>query len=151
MMPRQRRESMFNHVMIGTNDIERSKRFYDAVLGTLGGASRCAIKQVLATPGSFTDTTGAPFVSASRSTARRQPLPTAAPSALSATRPSKFASFTTLRLHMVANLSRTRRVCAKAAWGRCTWLMCVIPMATSSAQSIAPSRIADPKPPVGCG
>ena len=27
---------MFNHVMIGSNDIERSKRFYDAVLGTLG-------------------------------------------------------------------------------------------------------------------
>ncbi len=27
---------MFNHVMIGSNDIERSKRFYDAVLGMLG-------------------------------------------------------------------------------------------------------------------
>lgn len=27
---------MFNHIMIGSNDIERSKRFYDAVLGTLG-------------------------------------------------------------------------------------------------------------------
>jgi catechol 2,3-dioxygenase-like lactoylglutathione lyase family enzyme len=27
---------MFSHVMIGTNDIERAKRFYDAVLGTLG-------------------------------------------------------------------------------------------------------------------
>lgn len=27
---------MFNHVLIGSNDIERSKRFYDAVLGTLG-------------------------------------------------------------------------------------------------------------------
>ncbi|MEC5216817.1 catechol 2,3-dioxygenase-like lactoylglutathione lyase family enzyme [Actimicrobium sp. GrIS 1.19] len=27
---------MFNHVMVGSNDIERSKRFYDAVLGTLG-------------------------------------------------------------------------------------------------------------------
>ena len=27
---------MFNHVMVGTNDIERSKRFYDAVLGVLG-------------------------------------------------------------------------------------------------------------------
>ena len=27
---------MFSHVMIGTNDIENSKRFYDAVLGTLG-------------------------------------------------------------------------------------------------------------------
>lgn len=29
---------MFNHVMIGSNDIERSKRFYDAVLGTLGAS-----------------------------------------------------------------------------------------------------------------
>lgn len=27
---------MFNHIMIGSNDIERSRRFYDAVLGTLG-------------------------------------------------------------------------------------------------------------------
>lgn len=27
---------MFSHIMIGTNDIQRAKRFYDAVLGTLG-------------------------------------------------------------------------------------------------------------------
>ena len=27
---------MFNHIMIGSNDIERSKRFYDAVLSVLG-------------------------------------------------------------------------------------------------------------------
>lgn len=27
---------MFSHVMVGSNDIEQSKRFYDAVLGTLG-------------------------------------------------------------------------------------------------------------------
>lgn len=27
---------MLNHVMIGSNDIERAKRFYNAVLGTLG-------------------------------------------------------------------------------------------------------------------
>jgi catechol 2,3-dioxygenase-like lactoylglutathione lyase family enzyme len=26
---------MFSHVMLGTNDLERSKKFYDAVLGTL--------------------------------------------------------------------------------------------------------------------
>ena len=30
---------MFNHIMIGSNDIERSKRFYDAVLGVLGAGS----------------------------------------------------------------------------------------------------------------
>ena len=27
---------MFNHIMVGSNDIERSKKFYDAVLGVLG-------------------------------------------------------------------------------------------------------------------
>ena len=27
---------MFNHIMVGSNDIEKSKSFYDAVLGTLG-------------------------------------------------------------------------------------------------------------------
>lgn len=27
---------MFSHVMVGVNDLEASKRFYDAVLGTLG-------------------------------------------------------------------------------------------------------------------
>ena len=27
---------MLNHLMLGSNDIERSKRFYDAVLGVLG-------------------------------------------------------------------------------------------------------------------
>jgi catechol 2,3-dioxygenase-like lactoylglutathione lyase family enzyme len=32
----QRRLGMFSHVMVGSNDIERSKRFYDAVLGMLG-------------------------------------------------------------------------------------------------------------------
>ena len=27
---------MFSHVMVGSNDLERSRNFYDAVLGTLG-------------------------------------------------------------------------------------------------------------------
>jgi len=30
---------MFSHVMVGSNDIERSKRFYDAVLGVLGAGA----------------------------------------------------------------------------------------------------------------
>lgn len=30
---------MINHVMVGSNDIERSRRFYDAVLGTLGAGA----------------------------------------------------------------------------------------------------------------
>jgi catechol 2,3-dioxygenase-like lactoylglutathione lyase family enzyme len=27
---------MFSHIMIGTNDLDRAKKFYDSVLGTLG-------------------------------------------------------------------------------------------------------------------
>ena len=27
---------MFSHVMIGTNDLDKAKAFYDALLGTLG-------------------------------------------------------------------------------------------------------------------
>ena len=27
---------MFSHIMVGTNDLDRAKQFYDAVLGTLG-------------------------------------------------------------------------------------------------------------------
>jgi catechol 2,3-dioxygenase-like lactoylglutathione lyase family enzyme len=30
---------MLNHVMLGSNDIERSQRFYDAVLGVLGAGA----------------------------------------------------------------------------------------------------------------
>ena len=30
---------MFNHVMVGSNDLDRSKRFYDAVLATLGAGA----------------------------------------------------------------------------------------------------------------
>jgi catechol 2,3-dioxygenase-like lactoylglutathione lyase family enzyme len=30
---------MFNHIMIGSNDIVRAQRFYDAVLATLGAGA----------------------------------------------------------------------------------------------------------------
>lgn len=30
---------MFSHVMVGTNDIDRSRRFYDALLGFLGAGA----------------------------------------------------------------------------------------------------------------
>lgn len=30
---------MFSHIMVGTNDIDRSKQFYDALLGVLGAGA----------------------------------------------------------------------------------------------------------------
>ncbi len=29
---------MFSHIMLGSNDIARSKKFYDAIIGAMGGA-----------------------------------------------------------------------------------------------------------------
>ena len=31
---------MFSHIMIGSNDIARSKKFYDALFTAMGGAAR---------------------------------------------------------------------------------------------------------------
>jgi catechol 2,3-dioxygenase-like lactoylglutathione lyase family enzyme len=38
---------LFNHVMIGTNDLERARKFYDAVLGALGYPSSASNAPVL--------------------------------------------------------------------------------------------------------
>jgi catechol 2,3-dioxygenase-like lactoylglutathione lyase family enzyme len=32
----EKEETMFSHVMLGVNDLEASRKFYDALLGTLG-------------------------------------------------------------------------------------------------------------------
>ena len=42
---------MFSHVMVGSNDIERSKRFYDALLGVLGAGEPVRKRQKPVTPG----------------------------------------------------------------------------------------------------
>ena len=33
--PLENRQTMFTHIMVGTNDIARSKKFYDAVFAAL--------------------------------------------------------------------------------------------------------------------
>ena len=38
---------MFSHVMVGSNDIERSKLFYDAVLAVLGAGEPLGTRTVL--------------------------------------------------------------------------------------------------------
>jgi hypothetical protein len=57
---------MFNHVIVSSNDIKRLKRFYEALLGTLGAGE----------PGIYTDTHGYTW-EASRGARRPVPLPLA--------------------------------------------------------------------------
>ena len=36
---------MFSHIMVGSNDIARSKKFYDALFTAMGGAARRSGRQ----------------------------------------------------------------------------------------------------------
>ena len=69
---------MFNHIMLGTNDLEKSRQFYDAFLAALGVPA--AISGAA---------TAARSVSAPPSTASRPRTATAPPPALPAPPPSK--------------------------------------------------------------
>jgi catechol 2,3-dioxygenase-like lactoylglutathione lyase family enzyme len=65
---------MFSHVMFGVNDLERSKKFYDALLGTLGigqgvaNAKRYFYRSPTGTFGITTPINGAPATQGNGST-----------------------------------------------------------------------------------
>jgi catechol 2,3-dioxygenase-like lactoylglutathione lyase family enzyme len=65
---------MFSHVMFGVNDLERSKKFYDALLGTLGigpgvaNAKRYFYRSPTGTFGITTPINGAPATAANGGT-----------------------------------------------------------------------------------
>ena len=73
---KQEQREMFSHIMVGANDIEASKKFYDAVLGALGIRAEPGTTRV----GSSTSPRRGSSRSRSRSTAPRRPLRTAEPS-----------------------------------------------------------------------
>jgi catechol 2,3-dioxygenase-like lactoylglutathione lyase family enzyme len=81
---------MLFHTMVGSNDIERSKRFYDKILGTLGvGELMRNIADSGHTRLIYSNAMGRTSSSANRSTMNQRLSQTAAPSHLRATRPSR--------------------------------------------------------------
>jgi catechol 2,3-dioxygenase-like lactoylglutathione lyase family enzyme len=75
---------MFSHVMVGVNDLEKSKQFYDAFLGALGVAPGMANKNRY-----FYRSAGGTLPFPHRSTARLPATAMARPSALRRSRPSR--------------------------------------------------------------
>ena len=108
---------MFNHIMIGSNDIERSKRFYDAVLGVLGARE--------------------PF---------RNVAPSGHVRLFYIHDGSTFAISEPINDEEAtcANGGTIGFKCVKAAWAPCIWPMCVILTATSSARFIGLSKSPPP-------
>ena len=123
---------MFSHVMIGSNDIARSKKFYDAVFAAIGGkpgAEDAKGRLVYAHNGSVFLVTqpidGKPASHANGGTI-----------GFTVSGPKQADSGTRPGLRTAARRLRTHPVCAKAVPVSCIWRICATPTATSCARCI---------------
>ena len=99
---------MFSHVMIGTNDLEKAKAFYDALLGTLGVAPAKVDRHRI-----FYRTKTGVFRCRSRSMASQRPQPMAALSVSLVAPLNKQTRGTPLASPMAGPPAKSRRVFAK--------------------------------------
>ena len=126
---------MFSHIMIGTNDLEKAKAFYDALLGTLGvkparvDGHRIFYRTKTGVFSVSKPINGEPATHANGGTigfAGRSPnRPTPG------TRPAS---------PMAERAARIRRACAKALRANSIWPTCAISTATRSAPCIGSHR-----------
>ena len=101
---------MFSHVMIGTNDLEKAKSFYDALLGTLGiPPGRVDRHRIFYRSKTGTFSVSKPI------DGKPATLPMAAPSALPRIRRKPPTRFTQPVSPMAERPAKNRRACAKAA------------------------------------
>lgn len=129
---------MFNHVMLGSNDIQRSRRFYDAVLGVLGVGQPMLHQNATGQARLFYRHDGGTFCLSEPINGKLPRRPTVAPSASNAHRPSRCSNFTIPLWRTAAPRSRSRPGCARAPWAPWSWPMCVTRTGTSCAPFIGP-------------
>lgn len=127
---------MLNHVMAGSNDIARSKAFYDAVLAVLGAGAPIENQAASGHRRLFYRHAGSTFCIS-------KPIDDAPATpgnghtiGFKCASPEQVQQFHDVAVAAGGGRSSSRPACAKARWARCIWRMCVIPMATSSARSI---------------
>ena len=122
---------MFNHIMVGSNDIERSKRFYDAVLGTLGAGEPLRDKAATGHIRLFYRHNGNTFCVSEPINGEPATFANGGTIGFKCDSPEQVRAF-----HDVAVRLKRRRACATEASARCISPMCAIPTATSSARFI---------------
>ena len=117
---------MFSHIMVGSNDIERSKRFYDAVLGQLGVPEPFRNQAATGHARLFYRHEGNTFCVS-------EPING---------EPARFANGGTIGTAGLRSRSRPACARARARAAACTWPMFATPTATSCARCIARSESA---------
>lgn len=128
---------MLSHVMVGSNDIARSKTFYDTLLGSVFGAPAAFVNQA------NSGHTRLFYRHAGSSFCVSEPIDDAPASPGNGTTvgfvcdsPGRYGHFMMRRLPQVPPVSKSRLACVTAPWGRSGWRMCATRMATNSAPSI---------------
>lgn len=119
---------MFSHVMVGTNDLEKSKTFYDALLGTLGVRPAMVDGHRI-----FYMTRTGVFSVSKPIDGKLRPWPMAAPSVLPAPRPSRPTRGMRPESPIAGRRVKIRRAFAKAPRANSISLICAISTATRSA------------------
>ena len=125
-----REDRMFSHIMVGSNDIERSKRFYDALFDAIGAKPGRQDEKGVNLPHN-----GAMFMvrpPLERRSRRRYGNGSTIGFNFDSPERSRTPGTTPASL-LAARRSRTRRASAKAASASSTLLICAIPTATSCA------------------
>jgi catechol 2,3-dioxygenase-like lactoylglutathione lyase family enzyme len=123
---------MFSHIMLGVNDLESSKRFYDALLGQLGIAPGVANKNRFfyrSPTGVFAISTPINGETASSGNGATTGFLAQSTDQVNAAHAAGLAA---------GGVSRTRRAGAATP---CIWPICATPTATRSVWPIAPRRL----------
>ena len=124
---------MFSHVMVGASDLEKSKLFYDAVLGTLGLAPGVANKQRY-----FYRSAGGNFAITKPINTRQPATAMATRLALTSIRPRRLMPSMLLASPTAAPAAKMLPAGAKPRSASCTWPICATPTVTKSAPCFAP-------------
>ena len=134
---------MLNHTMIGSNDIQRTKTFYDAVLGVLGAGPAMEHVNDTGQTRLFYIHDGSTFGISEPINGEPPPLPMALPLVSSATHQNSCRHSTMRPLPMAAPLRKIRRAYVRVPWALCTCATSLTQTVTRSAVSTV--RLDHPK------
>ena len=126
---------MLNHVMVGTNDIDRAKRFYDAVLGALGAAEGARNVNATGQTRLFYRHDGSTFGVSEPIDGQPATHANGGTIGFKCKSAEQLRDFHARPSRMAGGRSRARLARATANQARCTWPTCVTRTATSSARS----------------
>ena len=121
---------MFSHIMVGSNDIDRSKRFYDAVLGLLGAPEPARNQAPTGHTRLFYRHEGNTFCISEPINGEPATSANGATIGFKCSSPEQVQAFHDAALAHGGRSIETRPACGRARRAPCIWPTCATPTAT---------------------